>query len=136
LLIDSGILFAAVIALLIVGSILSAIVRPLGAIVFVLGYVAIVGASVWFSVQVGQTGASPGMRIIGLRCVSKATGQPIGGGMGFVRQLAHFVDSLICYIGWLFPLWDAERQTIADKIIGTVVVTAPKQGFSLTPTST
>ena len=27
-----------------------------------------------------------------------------------------------CYFGWLFPLWDAKRQTFADKIIGTVVV--------------
>jgi hypothetical protein len=26
---------------------------------------------------------------------------------------------LICYIGWLFPLWDAKRQTIGDKIMTT-----------------
>jgi uncharacterized RDD family membrane protein YckC len=41
------------------------------------------------------------------------------------------VDGIICYIGWLFPLWDAKKQTLADKIMGTVVVTAPKQGFSI-----
>ena len=44
-----------------------------------------------------------------------------------MRQLAHIVDSLICYIGWLFPLWDAKRQTIGDKIMGTVVVKDPAQ---------
>ena len=27
---------------------------------------------------------------------------------------------LICYIGYLFPLWDAKRQTLADKIMTTV----------------
>jgi hypothetical protein len=32
------------------------------------------------------------------------------------------VDTIICYIGWLFPLWDAKRQTIADKIMSTVCV--------------
>jgi len=134
-LIDGGLLFAGAIVVVIVGSILGAISNALGLIVFLLGYAAIVAAGIWFSVQVGQTGASPGMRMIGLRCVSKTTGQSIGGGMGFVRQLAHVVDNIICYIGWLFPLWDAEKQTIADKLVGTVVVTAPKQGFSLTPTS-
>ena len=31
-------------------------------------------------------------------------------------------DSIICYIGWLFPLWDSKRQTLADKIMKTVVI--------------
>jgi hypothetical protein len=31
--------------------------------------------------------------------------------MCFVRQLAHYVDSLLCYLGWLWPIWDAKRQT-------------------------
>jgi uncharacterized RDD family membrane protein YckC len=88
---------------------------------------------IWFSVQVGQTGQSPGMRVIGLKCISTQTGQPIGGGLGFVRSLAHIVDSLICYVGWLFPLWDSQRQTLADKIMKTVVVVVPTQRFSLTP---
>jgi hypothetical protein len=39
-----------------------------------------------------------------------------------VRQLAHIIDGAICYIGYLFPLWDAKRQTIADKIMGTICV--------------
>ncbi len=133
-LIDVGLTVAAFAAVAIVGAILSAVSSTLGALVFVVGYIGVAVVSIWFAVQVGQTGASPGMRVIGLRCISRSTGQPIGGGMGFVRALAHFVDSLICYVGWLFPLWDKDKQTLADKIIGTVVVTAPKQPFSITPT--
>ncbi len=53
---------------------------------------------------------------------SEQTGQPIGVLMAFVRDICHFVDGVICYIGFLFPLWDAKRQTIADKIVGTVVI--------------
>ncbi len=50
--------------------------------------------------------------------------------MGVVRTIAHIVDSIICYIGWLFPLWDAQRQTLADKIVKTVVLTGqPKETF-------
>ena len=44
--------------------------------------------------------------------------------MAFVRNLCHIIDGAICYIGFLFPLWDAKRQTFADKILATVVVEA------------
>jgi len=72
----------------------------------------------------GRTGQSWGKRALGLKLVSDNTGEPIGAGMAFVRDICHIVDSLICYVGWLFPLWDAKRQTIADKIVSTVVVPA------------
>lgn len=88
---------------------------------------------IWFSVQVGQSGQSPGMRVAGLRCVGQSSGQPIGGGMGFVRYICHIIDTIICLVGWFFPLWDKNRQTIADKIVSTVVVVVPKSKFSLTP---
>ena len=42
--------------------------------------------------------------------------------MNFVRIIAHFLDSLACYIGWLWPLWDDKRQTFADKVCGSIVV--------------
>lgn len=75
-------------------------------------------------IQAGRTGQSWGKRALNIRLVSDNTGEPIGGGMAFVRDICHIVDSLICYVGWLFPLWDAKRQTIADKIVSTVVVPA------------
>ena len=42
--------------------------------------------------------------------------------MAFVRDLAHFIDGIICFIGYLFPLWDAKKQTIADKLVKTLVI--------------
>jgi uncharacterized RDD family membrane protein YckC len=95
-----------------------------------------IGASLFWSFQLGETGQTPGMRVIGLKCVGQATGQPIGFGLAVVRWLAHIVDGIICEIGWLFPLWDQNRQTLADKIMSTVVVTVPKQAFSISPTPT
>ena len=47
-------------------------------------------------------------------------------GAGIGRWFAHIVDSLVCYIGWLMPLWDSERQTIADKLVGTHAIVVPK----------
>jgi uncharacterized RDD family membrane protein YckC len=76
----------------------------------------------WY--QAGTTGQSLGKKVLNLRLVSEETGQPIGMLMAFVRDICHIVDAIICYIGFLFPLWDAKRQTIADKIVKTVVITA------------
>ncbi len=72
--------------------------------------------------QAGQTGQSLGKRIVHLKLISESTGAPIGPGMAFVRDICHILDSLACYIGWLFPIWDAKRQTFADKIVSTVVI--------------
>jgi uncharacterized RDD family membrane protein YckC len=68
----------------------------------------------------GTTGSSIGKSVMKFKVVSETTGQPIGFGMSVVRQLAHFVDAIICYVGFLFPLWDSKRQTLADKIMTTV----------------
>jgi uncharacterized RDD family membrane protein YckC len=70
----------------------------------------------------GKTGQSWGKRIVGVRLVRMSDGQPVGGGMAFVRDVAHTVDGLICYIGYLMPLWDDRRQTLADKLLNTVVL--------------
>jgi uncharacterized RDD family membrane protein YckC len=79
----------------------------------------------------GERGATPGKRLTGLKVVKEADGQTIGGGMGIVRNIAHFVDAIICFIGFLFPLWDPKRQTIADKLVGTVVLKdQPKEALS------
>jgi uncharacterized RDD family membrane protein YckC len=73
-------------------------------------------------VRSGRTGRSWGRQKLGIRLVGDATGGPIGGGRAFVRDLAHVVDSLVCNLGYLFPLWDPKRQTLADKMTGTVVI--------------
>ena len=76
----------------------------------------------WY--QAGTTGQSLGKKVLNLRLVSDETGQPIGTLMAFVRDICHVIDAIICYVGFLFPLWDAKRQTLADKIVKTVVIPA------------
>jgi uncharacterized RDD family membrane protein YckC len=78
---------------------------------------------VWnYGYRQGTTGSSIGKSIMKFKVVSEKTWQPIGFGLSIVRQIAHVVDGIICYIGYLFPLWDAKRQTLADKIMTTVCV--------------
>ncbi|WP_164478448.1 RDD family protein, partial [Mycolicibacterium stellerae] len=78
---------------------------------------------IWnYGYRQGTTGSSIGKSIMKFKIVSEKTGQPIGFGMSIVRQIAHVVDAIICYIGYLFPLWDQKRQTLADKIMSTIAV--------------
>jgi uncharacterized RDD family membrane protein YckC len=78
---------------------------------------------VWnYGYRQGTTGSSLGKSVMKIKVVSEVTGQPLGFGMSVVRQIAHFVDAIICFIGFLLPLWDSKRQTLADKIMTTVVL--------------
>ncbi len=97
--------------------------HTLGVIVGIVAYLALLAFVVWNRwLQGGRTGQTIGRRQQGITMISEETGQPIGPLMAFVRDIAHMADSFICYIGWLFPLWDSKRQTLADKIVKTVVV--------------
>lgn len=80
----------------------------------------ITGYNRWY--QGGKTGQSWGRKVLGIRLINDASGQPIGFGMAFLRDICHFLDTIACFIGWFFPLWDAKRQTFADKLVKTVVV--------------
>jgi uncharacterized RDD family membrane protein YckC len=91
----------------------------------------VVGSLAWLGWSVynrwilqGNTGQSMGKRVAKVKLVREDTGQPVGPGIAFVRDLAHTVDNVICYVGWLWPLRDDKSQTLADKMTGTIVVTA------------
>ncbi|MGZ5417280.1 MAG: RDD family protein [Nocardioides sp.] len=102
-------------------------VSSFGLILLGIGYLAIFGIAIWnMIIRQGKTGWSIGKQVIGIRLIAEKTGQPLGPGLTFVRMLAHILDSLPCYLGYLWPLWDAKRQTFADKIMGTVVIEQKK----------
>jgi uncharacterized RDD family membrane protein YckC len=95
----------------------------LGIVLFVLP----VAFFVWnICLRQGRRGQTLGKSILGITLIGERTGQPIGAGMSFLRYLCHIVDSLPCYLGYFWPLWDAKRQTFADKILSTVVVERPR----------
>jgi uncharacterized RDD family membrane protein YckC len=72
----------------------------------------------------GRTGQSFGCRAVGIKVVDKFTGQPIGPGRAFVRYLVASVASgAICGLGYLWMLWDGEKQTWHDKVANSYVIT-------------
>lgn len=81
-----------------------------------------IGWMCYLGYKSGTTGITLGRSIAKTKLISAENGQVIGTSNGIIRQFAHIIDSVICYIGWLFPLWDTQRQTLADKIMKTVVI--------------
>lgn len=79
-------------------------------------------AGLFLCYREGATGQTPGKKIVGIRLLREADGSTLGFGLAFGRRLLHFVDGLPCYLGYLWPLWDAKNQTFTDKIVHTVVI--------------
>ncbi|WP_245535333.1 RDD family protein [Segniliparus rotundus] len=73
-------------------------------------------------VQQGRTGQTVGKETMKIRLVGASSGEPVGKGRCFARQTAHLLDALPLFTGYLWPLWDENRQTFADKAARTVVV--------------
>jgi uncharacterized RDD family membrane protein YckC len=79
----------------------------------------------------GTTGQSPGKAMQGTRLVNQR-GELLGSGQAIGRKFLHILDSLVCLLGWLLPLVDNKRQTIADKVVDSYVVTgAEKKPFNV-----
>jgi uncharacterized RDD family membrane protein YckC len=94
-----------------------------GQVSFSIAWLLAIAYLIWnYGYRQGATGSSVGKSVLKFKVINEKTGQPIGFGASLLRQIAHIWDAAICYIGFLFPLWDAKRQTLADKIIGTVCV--------------
>jgi uncharacterized RDD family membrane protein YckC len=110
-----------------IGSVDNSAASGIGVLLAVAGYLGIFAIAIWnLIVRQGRTGWSLGKQVVGIRLIGERTGEPIGPGLTFVRALAHVLDSLPCYLGYLWPLWDAKKQTFADKIMGTVVIEQKK----------
>jgi uncharacterized RDD family membrane protein YckC len=70
----------------------------------------------------GPTGQTLGKRALGIRVISFEDGGPIGYGRAFIRYIGRIVSAVVFLLGYLWMLWDKERQTWHDKFANSVVV--------------
>jgi uncharacterized RDD family membrane protein YckC len=80
--------------------------------------------ALYFVVQIGKWGQTPGKRLAGIRVVG-----PEGTAPGMRRALMREVvgkvlSSSALYAGFIWPVWDSQGQAWHDKIAGTYVVPA------------
>lgn len=94
---------------------------------FVACWAACVGYALWnFGLRQGRSGASIGKSLLGIRLVDATTRAPIGFWRSVIRQLTHVLDVLTLGLGFLWPLWDRENQTFADKLMSTLSVSGTR----------
>lgn len=89
-----------------------------------LGYLVYIGIWLYLLYMQGTTGQTVGKKVLNIKLLREADGQVVGFGLSVGRAFVHIVDAIPCLIGYLWPLWDAKKQTFADKILQTVVVKA------------
>ena len=79
----------------------------------------------YFTLFVGSAdGQSPGMRVAGIRVISSGWGGSIGYRRALIRAVSGYISALIFFLGFLWMLWDNEKQCWHDKLAGDFVVPA------------
>lgn len=126
--------------------------RPTGGTIAAAGGLGFLAVVFWFAYHAweGATGKSVGKLAVGIRLADKTSMQPIGGWKGVGRGVVEWLlSTATCGLGGLldvlWPLWDADKQTIHDKAVSGVVVeaaylqskgSAPTSGYGAPPPGT
>ena len=112
-LIIDGIILA--IVQVVLGLIFASISSQLGS---ALGTLVAVAYQVYFFTSTGQT---PGMKLMSIKVVN-GSGELLSIGQAIVRFVVAIFSGMILLIGYLWMLWDANKQTWHDKAAGSFVV--------------
>jgi uncharacterized RDD family membrane protein YckC len=84
--------------------------------------VGFVAALVYVALTEGRTGQTLGKKALGIKVVDTYTGAPIGSGRAVGRYFAKILSGIPCFLGFLWMLWDPQKQTWHDKIVRSYVV--------------
>ena len=68
------------------------------------------------------SGQTVGKKLLNIRVIDFGTGGSLGYGRAFVRYVGRILSSIPLYLGYLWMLWDREKQTWHDKLSNAVVV--------------
>ena len=114
-----------VIILIVINGIVGAVLQKAQGVA---GIVNLVVDLAYFGYFWSSRGQSIGMMVFGFKVRDQATGQfPTMGKAvlrGFIWVLeVGFTICIFGAIGWLWQLWDPQKQAIHDKIAGTIVTT-------------
>jgi uncharacterized RDD family membrane protein YckC len=82
---------------------------------------AAIGLIYYIYLEGSPSGQTVGKKLLGIRVVDFASGDPIGFGRATVRYFARILSALPLGLGYLWMLWDKEKQTWHDKLSTSVV---------------
>lgn len=131
-LIIGGVMIAVMIVLGILGAVLGSIADVLGLLAGLLAIALYLAVIVGYAVlEAGPYGQTPGKHVVGIRVIT-AGGQNLSTGQSIGRwAVKSFISGAVCYLGYLWALWDGERRTWHDMIVDTRVITATHRAPSM-----
>jgi uncharacterized RDD family membrane protein YckC len=111
---------------LIIGVVQVVVVAALAAVddgLAVVAYLIMIVAGIAYYVMLegGESGQTIGKKALNIRVYDLKQGGPIGYGRAFIRYIGRIASSILL-IGYLWSIWDSEKQTFHDKFAGSVVV--------------
>jgi uncharacterized RDD family membrane protein YckC len=71
--------------------------------------------------------ATPGKMVLGLRIIDAETGGPPTLGRMMLRYVGYLVSAIPLGLGYLWVLWDKNRQGWHDRMAGTLVIRDPRR---------
>jgi uncharacterized RDD family membrane protein YckC len=90
---------------------------------FILGAVVIgVFTLLYFPFFWARGGATPGMKVAGIRVVNDRDGSRIGWGAALLRLVGFWVSGAVFYLGFIWILIDSRRRGWHDLLAGTCVI--------------
>jgi serine/threonine-protein kinase len=93
----------------------------------IIGLLALASSSLYFMWGTANSGQTPGKKMLGIKVVD-GNGAAPGWGKAFLRYVIGFgIEAFLMYfliglLGWLWPLWDKDKQAWHDKIASTYVI--------------
>ena len=96
---------------------------------FIAGFINLVLLLGYFGYFLSTRGQTVGMMVFGFKVRDLATGQFPSMGKAALRGFIWWLEVVLTFciigaIGWLWQLWDPQRQAIHDKVAGTIVTTS------------
>ena len=85
-----------------------------------------VGVFYFVLLEGGRSGATLGKQALGIRVADLQDGGPIGYGRAIVRYVGRILSTIPLLLGYLWMIWDREKQTWHDKLARAVVVPAAR----------
>ncbi|HJN02462.1 MAG: RDD family protein [Nitrospinota bacterium] len=84
-------------------------------------FVGLILSLVYFTYFHSATGQSIGKRLLKIKAI-QTSGEPLNFKIAFIRWGGYFISGLAMYLGFLWVLFDKNKQGWHDKIAGTYVV--------------
>jgi uncharacterized RDD family membrane protein YckC len=82
----------------------------------------LVGLAYFTYFEGSPSGQTLGKRVLSIRVIDFREGGPIGYPRALGRYIGRILSAIPCLLGYLWMLWDREKQTWHDKLVTSVVV--------------